>query len=108
MRVVLEHPPRKVTGNGFDHMIRLSGFEQASDDRVRQIVEAEPANTGRVPQRMLGRIPFAPRLRRIERVVRVRAPQRVVGIFVPKFVGAFDQLLDRAGTGLSPPARRVA
>ena len=32
MRIVLEHPPRQVSGDRFDHVIRLAGLEQPGDD----------------------------------------------------------------------------
>src|SRR5678816_1264931 len=32
VRIVLEHPPRDVAGNRFDHVIRLAGLEKPSDN----------------------------------------------------------------------------
>jgi hypothetical protein len=39
--VVLEHPSRKVSYDGFHHMVRLPGREQPGDDRAAQIVEPQ-------------------------------------------------------------------
>jgi hypothetical protein len=34
VRIVLEHPPREVAGNRFDHVIRLAGLEEPGDNGV--------------------------------------------------------------------------
>jgi hypothetical protein len=42
VRIVLQHPPREVTRNGFDHVIRLAGLEEPGDDGMAEVVEAHP------------------------------------------------------------------
>src|SRR5438552_9827608 len=41
VRVVLEHPPRELAGNRFDHVIRLAGLEEPGDNGVTEVVEAQ-------------------------------------------------------------------
>ena len=41
MGIVLQHSPREVAGDRFDHVVRLAGLEEPGDDGVPEIVEAQ-------------------------------------------------------------------
>ena len=38
---MLQHPARQVSGDRFDHVIRLAGLEEPGDDGVPEVVEAQ-------------------------------------------------------------------
>ena len=41
VRIVLQHPPREVAGDRFDHVVRLAGLEEPGDNGVTEVVEAQ-------------------------------------------------------------------
>jgi NTE family protein len=48
VRVVLQHPPREMSGDRLDDVLRFARLEQIGHDGVSQIVEAEAGQAGRI------------------------------------------------------------
>ena len=47
---MLQHPPRQVTADGFEHVVGDAHLGELGDDRVPQIVKPQTAEAGAIPQ----------------------------------------------------------
>lgn len=95
LRVVLQHPARQVAADRLQHVIGDPEFGDLGVDRVPQIVEPEPRQTGGIAERPSCRVPLQHRLHGVIASPLARWPEKVIGLRVTGEIRAFDHPRNR-------------